>query len=170
MLYLFLLGTSFRPTLWINNGTFFSAIARCDYTLSMHNTWIKSCESLRRLVKGELIRDFLIGVITYDIFLGDILIWICFLGTSCIDKAPNRNWAYTHNDRCYSHQHDLHVVGGTESLKFGLEAQLLKHAIERVEGVLGVRDLCNDIKDEIHLWWPLEVKSLHQRNNLDVVG
>lgn len=61
-------------------------------------------------------------------------------------------------------------MGGAESLKYLFEAKLLKDAIERVEGVLGIRDLGNDLEDKVHLRWPLEFKGLHQGHNLDVVS
>lgn len=134
---------SFRSALWVYKGTIFSTIGRCDYTLSLYTTWIKCGKSLRWLLKRELIWDVLFSVTTNDFIQGAIFFFFAFLGASRVDKAPNRNRAYTHNDRRDSHQHDLNVVGGAKSLKFLLEAHLLKHAIERVEGVLGVSDLGN---------------------------
>lgn len=158
-----------RLILWIDYCTIFLAVGRSNYTLSRFMVWIKSCEPFWLLLKWKLIQDVSISIIAGHFFLFAILIFV-FLWTCHINENPYWDRAYTHYYRSDTHQHYLSIICRPHSGEFLIKLKLLKDAIERVEGVLRVRDLRYNIQNEVHLSRPLEIKSFHQRDHLDVVG
>ena len=168
-LFLDFLFRTIRSFLWKDNSAIFLAVSRSNYTLSRFMIRVESWESLWLLLKWKLIQDVSISIVARQFFLFAILIFV-FLWTCHINENPYWDRAYTHYNRSNTHQHYLSIVCRPQSGEFLIKLQLLKDAVERVEGVLRVRDLRYYIQNEVNLSRPLEIESFHQRDHLDVVG